>query len=308
MTIATESDGGAAPFGLDIKPIGGAFGAELRGLRLGGDLQPATINAIKQAVLKYRAVFFRGQNLDDAGQEAFARLWGKKLLPHPTIPSLEGTEAILDVDGGAGRRASQWHADITFIDAYPSISILRAVVLPERGGDTLWADTRSAYAGLPVPLQELADKLWALHTNDYDYAGTRKVRPEGLQHFTEVFTAQVFETEHPLVRIHPATGEKVLILGNFIRKLIGYRTFDSQHLLEIFHEHLTRPENTLRWRWSPGDVAVWDNYATAHRAVDDYGDLPRIAHRTTLEGEVPVSVDGRRSVTRPVSNKQAIAA
>jgi taurine dioxygenase len=286
---------------LDIKPIGGVFGAEVRGIDLGSDLQPATIHAIHQAVLRYKTVFFRGQDLDDYSQEAFARLWGKKLVPHPAIPSLEGTEAIFDVDASKGGRANRWHSDFSFVDAYPSITILRAAVLPERGGDTLWADSGSAYKSLPQALQVLADQIWAVHSNQHDYAG-------GWKHFNEAFKPKLFETEHPLVRVHPITGEKLLVLGSFIRELTGFDKFDSYRLLEIFNEHLTRPENTLRWRWSHGDVAIWDNYATAHRAVDDYGDLPRIARRTTLEGEVPVSVDGRRSVTRVLPSRLSIAA
>ena len=163
--------------------------------------------------------------------------------------------------------------------------------MPDRGGGTLWANSVAAYKELPQPLQELADRLWAVHSNEHDYAG-------GWKSFNASFKPKTFETEHPVVRIHPDTGEKVLVLGSFIRNLIGLDSFNSRRLLEIFHEHLTRPENSLRWSWAHGDVAIWSNYATVHRAIDDYGDQPRVARRTTLEGEVPVSVDGRRSVTR----------
>lgn len=276
---------------LDIKPIGGVFGAEVRGVQLGPDLQPETIHAIHQAVLKHRLLFFRGQNLDDRSQEAFAHLWGKRLVPHPAIPSLEGTEAIFDVDASKGGRANRWHTDFSFVDAYPSITILRGVILPQRGGDTLWADSGNAYKTLPQPLQELAERLWVIHSNEHDYAG-------GWKNFNAAHKPKLFETEHPVVRVHPDTGEKVLVLGSFVRNLAGLNSFDSRHLLEIFNAHLTSPENSLRWHWSAGDVAIWDNYATVHRAVDDYGDQPRVARRTTLEGEVPVSVNGRRSVTR----------
>jgi taurine dioxygenase len=288
--------------GLAVHRIGGVIGAEVRGVKISGELPRATVTAIHQALLRHKVLFFRDQNLDDATQEAFARLWGKKLIAHPTIPSLDGTEAILDVDG-KNNRASNWHTDFTFVDAYPSISILRSVVLPEHGGDTIWANMAAAYNGLPDALREFAEKIWALHTNDYDYAATHKVRPEGLQRFNEVFTKRVFETEHPLVRVHPDTGERVLLVGYFIKKLIGFRSADSRRLLEIFHDHATSPENTIRWHWQPGDLAMWDNNATMHRAVDDYDELPRIMHRTTIEGIVPVSVDGRRSRTLVVSDK-----
>ena len=150
-------------------------------------------------------------------------------------------------------------------------------------------------------MQELADRLWAVHSNEHDYAG-------GWKSFNAALKPKLFETEHPVVRVHPDTGEKVLVLGSFVRNLIGLDSFDSKHLLDIFNAHLTSPENSLRWRWAHGDVAIWDNYATVHRAVDDYGDQPRVARRTTLEGEVPVSVDGRRSVTRLLPNRLSQAA
>jgi taurine dioxygenase len=293
--------------GLQIHQIGGTIGAEIRGVKISGDLPRSTVLSIHQALLRHKVLFFRDQKIDDATQEAFARLWGKKLIAHPTIPSLDGTEAILDVDG-KNSRASNWHTDFTFVDAYPSISILRAVVLPEVGGDTIWANMVAAYNDLPEALRELAEKVWALHTNDYDYAATHKVRPEGLQRFNEVFTKQIFQTEHPLVRVHPDTGERVLLVGYFIKKLIGFGSADSRKLLEIFHDHATSPENTIRWHWRSGDLAMWDNNATMHRAVDDYDERPRVMHRTTIEGIAPVSVDGRGSRTLEIADKPRAAA
>ncbi|GAA4258757.1 TauD/TfdA family dioxygenase [Azospirillum formosense] len=293
----------------DIKPINGNIGAEVRGVNLSGDLHPAVLKAIQDAVYEHKVVFVRDQHhIDDARQEAFGRLWGT-LVGHPTVPSLGGTEGILDVDGTRGERASSWHADITFLDAYPSISILRPHVLPDRGGDTLWGNTAAAYAELPEPLRELADKLRAIHSNQYDYAGDRvKVREDGLKRFNEVFTSTVYETEHPLVSVHPVTGERTLLVGHFLQRLIGFGTSDSNRLIGIVTDHATRPENTVRWHWSPGDVAIWDNRATIHRAVDDYGSRPRVVRRTTVAGDVVVGVDGRPSVTRVLGRKPSIAA
>jgi alpha-ketoglutarate-dependent taurine dioxygenase len=286
-------------FGLQIHPIGGRIGAEIQGVRLSGDLQPATLQAIRQALLKYKVVFFRGQtHLDEAEQEAFGRLFGD-LVPHPTVPSLQGTDNVLDIDGSRGERASSWHTDVTFVADYPKISILRGVVVPEAGGDTLWANTAAAYADLPEGLRDFAEKLWLLHSNVYDYVGNRQVvSEEGQRRYNEVFTSTRYETEHPLVHVHPETGEHALILGHFAQKVIGYGSTDSAHLLAIFQEHIIRPENTVRWRWSAGDVAIWDNRATQHRAIDDYGDARRVVRRVTIAGEPAVSVDGRRSVTR----------
>jgi alpha-ketoglutarate-dependent taurine dioxygenase len=293
-------------FGLQIHPIGGRIGAEIQGVRLSGDLQPATLQAIRQALLRYKVIFFRDQtHLDEAEQEAFGRLFGD-LVPHPTVPSLKGTENVLDIDGSRGERASSWHTDVTFVADYPKISILRGVVVPEAGGDTLWANTAAAYAHLPEALREFAEKLWVLHSNVYDYVGNRQiVSAEAQKRYNEVFTSTKYETEHPLVHVHPETGERALILGHFAQKVVGYGSTDSAHLLALFQEHIIRPENTVRWRWSAGDVAIWDNRATQHRAIDDYGDAPRVVRRVTIAGEPPVSVDRRQSVTRrkiPVAN------
>jgi alpha-ketoglutarate-dependent sulfate ester dioxygenase len=284
---------------LDIHPITGRIGAEIAGVSLSGDLPPATVAAIRAALVRHKVVFFRGQtHLDEAGQERFGRLLGKP-INHPTVPSLTGTEHILELDGAKGQRAASWHTDITFIPAYPQFSILRGVVVPAVGGDTVWANTATAYDDLPAPLKTLADQLWAVHSNLYDYAGTRPTASgEAVKHYREVFTSTVYETEHPLVRIHPESGEKALILGHFLQRILGLSSSDSAHLFSVFQDHVIRPENTVRWRWAVGDVAIWDNRATQHRAVDDYGDQPRIVRRVTIEGDVPVSVDGRRSVAR----------
>jgi taurine dioxygenase len=224
------------------------------------------------------------------------------------VPVISGSRYILELDSKHGGRANSWHTDVTFVDAYPRASILRALVIPASGGDTVWANTAAAYQDLDPTLRELADKLWALHSNEYDYAARRpEANPESEQHYREVFTSTVYETEHPLVRVHPETGERTLVLGHFVKRILGLSSHDSAHLFQVFQEHITRLENTVRWRWAVGDVAVWDNRATQHYAVNDYGDQHRVVRRVTVDGDVPVSVDGRRSVLRSKTPRQAAA-
>ncbi|HEK0908746.1 TPA: TauD/TfdA family dioxygenase [Pseudomonas putida] len=283
---------------LDIHPVAGRIGAEIRNLKLSADLDTATVDALQAALVRYKVIFFRNQtHLDDQGQEAFAKRLGEPVA-HPTVPVVDGTRYLLQLDGAEGQRANSWHTDVTFVDAYPKASILRSVVAPASGGDTVWANTASAYQELPEPLRELADKLWAVHSNEYDYAGAKPdVDPERLERYRKVFTSTVYETEHPLVRVHPISGERVLQLGHFVKRIKGYSQADSNHLFNLLQGHVTRLENTVRWRWQAGDVAIWDNRATQHYAVDDYGTQPRIVRRVTLAGEVPVGVDGQLSRT-----------
>jgi len=284
---------------------GARIGAEIRNMRLSGALSEQTLSAINELLLEHKVIFFRDQgHLDDAEQERFAVRLGK-LIPHPTIGATKGTTSILELDSARGRgRADQWHTDVTFVDAYPKISILRGVVIPSFGGDTVWSNTAAAYLDLPLPLQRLAEQLWAIHSNAYDYAVKSRATEADKKHFDEVFTATVYETEHPVVRVHPETGERTLVLGNFVQRFVGVPKYDGQKLFDLFQSHITAPENTVRWRWKTGDVAIWDNRATQHYAVNDYGDQHRVVRRATIDGDVPVSVDGRRSTMRVKTAKQ----
>ncbi|MEU7559544.1 TauD/TfdA dioxygenase family protein [Streptomyces eurythermus] len=279
-----------------VQKVGGRLGAVLTGVRLGGDLPADTVAQIRAALLEHKVVFFRGQDhLDEEQHEAFGRLLGTPVA-HPTVPSADGRYSF-PIDSDHGGRANQWHSDVTFVPAYPAFSILRALVVPPYGGNTLWANTATAYAGLPQPLRRLADELRAVHSNDYDYAALRPdALPEQLARFREVFTSTKFLTEHPVVRVHPETGERVLLLGNFVQRIKGLTAPDSRALLQLFQSHVERPENTVRWQWQAGDVAIWDNRATQHYGVDDSDDHERKLRRVTIDGDVPVGVDGRSSV------------
>ncbi|MFE2167296.1 TauD/TfdA dioxygenase family protein [Streptomyces sp. NPDC059447] len=278
-----------------VTKIGGRIGAEIGGVKLGGDLPEATVAEIRAALLAHKVVFFRDQDhLDEAGHEAFAQLLGAPVA-HPTVPSADGRYA-LGIDSHHGARANQWHTDVTFVPAYPAFSILRAVTIPPYGGNTLWANTAAAYENLPAPLRTLADGLRALHSNEYDYAALKpEALPEALAQYREVFTSTKFLTEHPVVRVHPETGERTLLLGNFVQRIDGFTGRDSRALLDLFQAHIESPENTVRWQWRAGDVAIWDNRATQHYGVDDSDDHERTLRRVTVDGDVPVGPDGEPS-------------
>ena len=298
MTVLTHTflNDADAESPLDIVPVAGRIGAEIRGVALNGDIDDATLAAVRAALVRHKVIFFREQHqLDDAAQEAFAERFGEPVA-HPTVPVVPGSQYLLELDSKEGRAASSWHTDVTFVPDYPEASILRALVVPSAGGDTLWANTASAYEELPEHLRQLADTLWAVHSNLYDYAAVRTdATDEALKRYQQVFASTVYETEHPLVHIHPESGERSLILGHFFKNFVGLSQADSQRLFAIYQEHVTRPENTVRWRWQPGDVAIWDNRATQHRAVADFGLQHRQLRRATVAGRVPVAIDGRKS-------------
>ncbi|MET4236312.1 alpha-ketoglutarate-dependent taurine dioxygenase [Bradyrhizobium sp. LA6.10] len=284
------------------------IGAEIRNINLSGDLPDDTIAAIQHLLLQHKVIFFRGQgHLDDAGQEQFAIRLGR-LSPHPTMNITKGTTSIIELNSvHGGSRADFWHTDITFVEAYPKILVLRGVVIPPFGGDTIWSNTTTAYLDLPGALQRLADELWAVHSNAYDYAVMPRASEADKKHFDEIYTRTIFETEHPVVRVHPETGERALVLGDLVRRFVGIPKHDGQRLFDIFQSHITAPENTVRWSWKQGDVAIWDNRATQHYAVNDYGNEHRVVRRASIDGEVPVSVDGRCSVTRIQKSTQPTA-
>ena len=288
---------------LEIQPVAGRIGAEIRGVRLSGDLDDATIRAIDDAVVRHKVVFFRDQtHLDDATHEAFAARFGDPVA-HPTVPVAEGSRYLLELDSREGYAASSWHTDVTFVDAYPKGSILRAITVPQAGGDTLWANGETAYDGLQEPLRQLVNTLWAVHSNDYDYAATLGAAAidaglaERSKYHKSVFASTVYETEHPVVRVHPVSGQRSLLLGHFVRRFVGLNEADSARILGVLQDHITRPENTVRWRWAPGDVAFWDNRATQHRAIADFALQRRTLRRATINGDVPVGIDGRQSRT-----------
>ena len=297
---------------LDIRPVGGRIGAEIHGVTLSGDLDAATVQAIEAAVIRHKVVFFCGQtHLDNAGHEAFASLLGDPVA-HPTVPVAEGSKYLLELDSREGYAASSWHTDVTFVDAYPKGSILRALTIPEAGGDTVWANGETAYEGLPEPLRQLANNLWALHSNEYDYAAalgaSGNASPEQAEYIKQhraVFSSTVYETEHPVVRVHPVSGQRSLLLGHFVKNFVGLNAADSARLFNILQDHVTREENIVRWRWQPGDVAFWDNRSTQHRAVADFALQRRTLRRATIHGEVPVGIDGRTSRTIRKEKKAA---
>jgi len=282
---------------LDIRPLSVFTGAEIHGVDLTRPLSGDEVDQIKAALLRWKVVFFRDQHIDHAQHLAFAQYFGRPTSAHPYDANPpEGYPQIRTISSTSktGRRGERWHTDVTGVVNPPAGSILRAGhQVPAYGGDTVFTNLVAAYEHLSPALRALADTLWARHqfggyNGDFD---NQTVYAQRVQ-------ASPLVSEHPVVRVLPETGERALFVNpGFTRRIKGVNEEESRHLLNLFFEEITRPEYTARFRWEPGSIAFWDNRATAHQGPGDFAylDVERVLYRITLEGDVPVGVDGRHS-------------
>ena len=210
------------------------------------------------------------------------------------MPAVDGEPNVLPVDS-EDTRANHWHTDVTFVLNPPQASTLRSIVVPPYGGETLIANTGAAYRDLPDPLRAFADTLRAVHTNDYDYAVPPESLSEADRERRKIFLSTRYETAHPVVRVHPLTGERGLFIGDFAQRIVGLAKGESREILKILQHYVTRPENILRVTWEPGQLVLFDNRITQHYAVDNYDDAPRRLHRVTVAGDIPAGIDGSPS-------------
>ncbi|WP_425244789.1 TauD/TfdA dioxygenase family protein [Streptomyces sp. NEAU-NA10] len=279
---------------LDIRKVTANIGAQVSGADLAAPLDDDTVAALREALNIHKALVFDDVDLDDEGQQAFARHFGDLTTAHPTVPAVDGAPNVLPVDSEQGS-ANHWHTDVTFVLNPPQASTLRSITLPPYGGETLIANAAAAYRQLPEPLRRLADGLWAEHTNDYDYAVPVEDIDEERAAQRARFTSIKYRTAHPVVRVHPLTGERGLFIGGFAQRIVGLSVGESRRILDLLQSYVTRPENVLRHRWSPNQLVLFDNRITQHYAIDNYDKLPRRLHRVTVAGDVPVGVEGKES-------------
>ncbi|MGI4747091.1 MAG: TauD/TfdA dioxygenase family protein [Janthinobacterium lividum] len=280
---------------LRIEKAGAKLGGIIHGIDARKPLSQAETAFVNAALVEHKVIFLRAQFLDETQHEIFSRAFGTPIL-HPTIAAPKGSDYTFELKSLNGRSTDSWHTDVTFVPAYPKASILRGIEIPPYGGSTLWANTVTAYDDLPAPLRKFADEAWAIHANDYDTNYYKHdPRKEELAGFRAAFISRVFETEHPVVRVHPESGERSLVLGHFVTGLKGFPTREANAIVEILQGYITQIENTVRWNWQPGDIAIWDNRSTQHYAPADFDTQNRLMRRITVEGDVPVGIDGRKS-------------
>jgi alpha-ketoglutarate-dependent taurine dioxygenase len=269
---------------LDVRPLSPLIGAEIGGLDLSRPLGEEAVAAVRAALNRYHVIFFRDQELTPEQQAGFARQFGTVTEGHPVIPAIEGSPEVLAIDSREDR-ASWWHTDVTFLDTPPFGSILYMLEAPEVGGDTMWSSLQDAYDGLAEPLRRMCDELVAIHHDPWFAA---EVDERGGYQWDGEWRTKLRPALHPVVRTHPENGRNGLFVNShFTQTVLGFSKLESNALLELLYHHCERPEYTCRFRWRAGSVAFWDNRATLHYALDDYGDTPRFAHRVTLRGDKP---------------------
>ena len=274
---------------LTITPLSHALGAQISGVDIAQPLNVEQRDAIEQALLKHQVLFFRNQPITPQQQARFAANFGD-LHIHPIYPNVPEQPEVLILDTAQTdvRDNAVWHTDVTFLPTPALGAVLSAKLLPEFGGDTLWASGIAAYEALSEPLKVLLQGLSATH----DF-----VKSFPLERFGN--TAQALEQweatrkknpplSHPVVRTHPVSGRKSLFVNEgFTTRINELSDSESEAILKLLFAHATRPEFTIRWRWQTDDVAFWDNRVTQHFAVDDYRPARRVMHRATVLGDVP---------------------
>jgi taurine dioxygenase len=272
---------------LEIRPLTPTIGAEIRGIDCGADLDDETIAAVRAAWVEHLVVFFPEQHLEREQQIAFAERFGPLTEGHPVEPLLDDEPKVQPIDS-LKDRTNFWHTDLTFLKAPPAGSMLRALELPSVGGDTMWADTRAAYEDLGEPLRRLCEELHAVHFAE-DYAQT--VADGGGNSWNGKALRKLQPAVHPVVRVHPETGRKNLFVNpGFTRGLMELPGAQGDDLLRLLYKHMTQAQYLVRYRWSPGSIAFWDNRATMHYGIYDYGADRRVMHRVVLRGDEPKGI------------------
>ena len=272
--------------GITIQKVAGALGAEIGGVDLSVPLADETIAAIRRALVEHQVIFFRDQSLTPEQQLAFGRRFGP-LNIHPYVAGMDDHPEVMEIIKEPTDRINfggGWHSDMSFLET-PSIgSILYAVVLPDWGGDTLFASQAAAFEALSPGLQATLEGLNAIHSAEREYAptGPSAQKRESMKIADAEGMAGRFS--HPVVKVHPETGRKALYVNPaFTMQFDGWSRRESRPLLDYLFEHSRKEVHTCRLRWRPGTVAFWDNRSVWHYALNDYPGQRRHMRRVTVD-------------------------
>jgi taurine dioxygenase len=270
-----------------ISPTTGAIGAVVHGVDLHRPLDDATAQLLRDALHQHSVLFFHGQDLSEDEQLAFASNFGT-VGQYPLTKMFGGTAMTSTIEDTADSPpdADGWHTDITWVAEPPAYAFLNAKVIPERGGDTMWASLFAAYDALSPVMQQLCCRLTVRHHAGSDFR-ERVARNAG-DEMADRIVAEFPPVEHPLVRTHPVTGRPALFVsGRFMDQIVGMHRDESDALLGYLNHQVENPNICVRWRWTEGDVAVWDEAGTNHRALSDHYPAHRVMRRCTVDGGRP---------------------
>ncbi len=270
--------------GLDVRPVTPVIGAEVHGLDLSGPLGDDVVAEVRAALTTHLVLFFPDQDLTPSQHADFTRQFGELTPAHPVIPALDGHPEVLPIDSRANKSAF-WHTDVTYVPTPPLGTVLYMLEMPEVGGDTCWVNLQAAYDALADPVRTMCDRLVAYHHDPWFAAD---VDAKGGFEWDGRWIDKLYPVPHPVVRTHPETGRSGLFVNSqFTRFIDGVSELESAAILDLLYRHCQRPELSCRYRWREHTVAFWDNRATLHYALDDYGDAVRVVHRVTLRGDQP---------------------
>jgi len=276
--MSTSPQKSLSPAGIEVVRLQPNIGAEIYGLDLGGPLTQELRDTILDLLFQHQVLFFRDQPVDSEHQQALGRLFGEL-----GTDSTDGVNEVQVLQTGR-YYGTQWHADATYREQPFFISILRSIIAPDIGGDTVFASGVSAYRQLPDDIKARIADLDAFHRPHYKAHLLIKGEEER-QRYLEDFPG----TRHPVVTSHPYTGEKVLYVNaTFTQEILGLAENESESLLSYLTSQFSKPEHQVRFKWRPGSIAIWDNRAVQHYGVPDYGTAPRHLERVVVKGDRPV--------------------
>ncbi|MEO3355972.1 taurine dioxygenase [Acinetobacter haemolyticus] len=273
---------------LNIEIIKSSIGAIIQDVDL-NTVDENTTQQIQQALLDHHVIFFRNQQLAPQAQAELARGFGS-LHIHPIFPTVENVPEIIVLDSWKQdlRDNELWHTDVTFSKNPPLGCVLQAIKIPPVGGDTLWSSGVAAFAGLDQSLQQKLKGLTATHDIRQSFPIERFAHNDVERKKLEETFKRNPPVVHPVVRTHPVTGQPILFVSEgFTTRINELEESESAELLQYLFAHATHEQFHLRWQWQEGDVAIWDNRCTQHKALFDYGDAHRIMHRATINGDAP---------------------
>lgn len=273
---------------LELRHSSGSIGAEVAGIDLCKALDKPLFDELNKALLEYQVLFFRDQPLKPEHHANLANLFGRPQI-HEAYPHIEGYPqlTILENDEDNPSKIEMWHTDMTFRPCPPLGSILHGIIIPAKGGDTMFASMSAAFQGLSDKMQSFLSGLTALHDFCFGFKESLE-EPGGRERLAEMVAANP-PVEHPVIRTHPVSGKKGLFVNSlFTARILGMKEKESRALLDFLFEHMAVPEYTCRFKWKPDSVAIWDNRITQHKPVNDYWPQHRRMQRITIDdGEKP---------------------